>query len=191
MRRATLSRCALAALALALTSCDLLFAPMQERSNPLDPRAQLVTLTLFPEVDGTVLISSPLNESTLSVSSSQYAVLFFELSGLPDEVTSAVLTLECTSFVAQEIQLYPILMYWDAASIDSAEVQEDGFHTSAPAAARTVNSLGSWDFDLTAAVRAGMQYGLAMRGTMSGFTVFRSSGGGTQGPRLRIEGYNN
>lgn len=175
------------AVALLLAGCGLLWAPLEERDNPLDPKAA-ATLELLPVADGTVLGAPPIDPSSLLASDFQYSVIRFDLSGLPATVTSAILRLRCSAvLVAQTIEVYPILLDWAPDTIKTVDVQAAGFLTSAPAASAYVDGLVSYDFDLTAAV-ATMELGVALKGTMSGAVHFFSSAVAGQEPRLIVQG---
>ena len=175
-------------LVLLMAGCGLLWAPLEERDNPLDPQAS-ATLELLPVVDGTVGAVAPINEGSLVASDFDYSVIRFDLSGLPATVTRATLRLQCSAvFVEQVIEVYPILLAWDKATLKTVDVEALGFLVSAPAADAYVDGLSSYDFDLTAAI-ASMDWGVTLKGTMSGAVHFFSSATAGQEPRLIVQGH--
>jgi len=175
-------------LVLLLAGCELLWAPLQARVNPLDAEADS-TRTLTPTVDGTVPLLAPLNTTILSVSDIQYALIRFELGQLPAVVTEATLVLECTAVAAQTIEAYAIGQDWDRASVAQTQVTSAGLLLTPTVGSRYVDGLGSWTWDLSLVV-GDLHYGLALKGTQTGFVQFNSTEGPNEPkPYLRVVGH--
>lgn len=191
MSKAWLRATALACLVLASVGCELLWAPLETRDNPLDSWAEPVVLSLTPTLDGTVM-DPGINTAELKVSSAQYAVMRFDLSGAPATISSVTLTLQCSAITApfQFVEAYPFLVDWNESTIQSSELAPGaGLLPSAPADEQYVEYTVAYSFDLTS-VASSLSRGLALRGTGSTSVSFHSSVTAGMEPRLVITGRN-
>jgi hypothetical protein len=172
---------------LLLASCGLLFAPMEERANPLDPKAQLVVLDLAPKLQGVVV--STLDDTTLWVSDTQCALIRFDLSALPARVTVAELILDWDYLVAQTVSVYPIRVDW-SADVALSEMVPGNFYAATAAASATIDSVGPGVWNLTSVIGT-LGFGVLVKGDKSGFVQFYSTyANSARGPKLHVEGYN-
>ena len=179
----------------AVLSCDLLLAPKQGRWNPNDPNADLETVsqTLYPAEDGYLGSTLPWNDFSVEINAKndEYCLLKFDISTLPDMITTAQLQLYCTvSPGDSNVSAHEILQSWDPATINWVTVSSSEFFDPNPITTTYVDAPSltySWTLD-DAVYDLG--YGILLMGDDLDEVRFASSEATTNPPVLTIEGYN-
>jgi len=180
----------------ALVSCDLLWAPMSGRWNPNDPKAELksVSQTFQPTIDGYLGSLLTWNDFSVEINakSDEYCLLEFDLSDLPDTVSSAELQLYCSALAVGDsnVSAHVILKPWDPATVNWSTVSSSGFFDPTPITSTYVDTPGviySWFLDDAV---THLEYGILLMGDDADEVRFSSSETTTNPlPAIIVEGY--